>query len=308
MRIQFCARLLLIPALIVCQSDRGNGRELAAGPGTVITEIITPEADGATGNVRGIGKAMGFDGTYLYYAEYAGLILHRINVPPPGQSAAIGHIDIPIHGAPSGIMSISYDLRRNAFWAIGGDGVSMYLMDKAGNATLQYRVDPSTDRPGNCKPRGTLWMDGCSNEVKINYDGTDDSIWYAPDTTERIYHYQTIPDAFGTAQLTAQNPFVDVDVPPNDMFNVCGYSQVSGVAVGGADLFINVAGCAAYFEYSKGGLRVGAYPMQPPTSGDIECDDRSYNVAVIWAREGWNGHIYAYQQPTDHSCRFGGGL
>jgi hypothetical protein len=144
-------------------------------------------------------------------------------------------------------------------------------------------------------------------EVKINYDGTDDSIWYAPDTSERIYHYSTIPDISGTAQLVAGTPYIDVDVPPNDMLPECGYSQVSGVAVGGPSLFINIAGCLTYFEYTKTGTKVGSYPIQPAISGDAECDDRSYAVSVIWSRGGWNGRIYAHQQSRKQACVFGGG-
>ena len=66
-------------------------------------------------------------------------------MPPPGASYAAGHIDIPIQGAPSGIMAISYDATRDAFWAVGGDGLSIYLLSKTtGVATLRFAIDPST--------------------------------------------------------------------------------------------------------------------------------------------------------------------
>lgn len=93
------------------------------GAGTLIAETRAPEAEKLF--VHGIAKAIGFDGSFLYYTEYAGSTLHRIDVPAPGTSMARGHIDIPIAGAPSGIMAISYDVNRNAFWAVGGDGLSM---------------------------------------------------------------------------------------------------------------------------------------------------------------------------------------
>ena len=306
---RYWASLALVAfiALVGFQIAAVSAQPMATNPGDLIVDIITPES-GIVGQLHDMAKAVGFDGSYLYYAEWAGSVLHRIDVPPPGQSLAAGQFDIPIQGSPSGIMSISYDLSRDAFWAIGGDGLSVYLMDKSGQATLRYRINPVTDRPGDCKQRGSLWTSGCSTEVKINYDAADDTIWYAPDTTERIYHYRTFPNALGTAQLVDATPFVDVDVAPNNMYLECGYSQVSGVAVGGPNLLINIAGCPSFFEFTKTGTKVGSYPIQPPPSGDTECDDQSYSVPVFWARDGGNGHIYAYQQPNSSTCRFGGGL
>jgi len=297
-------RRVLFGGLVLCQA--AVGRAQSTNPGDLIAQIIIPEA--ANGF---FGKAIGYDGQYLYYAEFAGSVLHRINVPPPGVSNAAGHIDILIQGAPSGIMAISYDAGRDAFWAIGGDGLSMYLMQKTGEATLRFTIDPTTDRPSNCRPRGGFYTENCPSESKINYDATDDTIWYAPDTSERIYHYRTIPDVFGTAQLVDGTPWVDVDFPPNDMSTECGYSIVSGIAVGGSYLFVNVNGCPRYFQYTKTGIKVASYPMNSAPAGDIECDDRSYSsygVAVLWARDGWTRpNIYAHQQPSLDACRYGGG-
>ncbi|HYR86233.1 MAG TPA: hypothetical protein VE422_19250 [Terriglobia bacterium] len=291
---------LAVVALAMCQIAAGRVPPARFIAGDLIAEITLPDSPGPFGGTRGIAKAIGFDGRYLYYAEYAGMILHRINVPPPGASLAAGLVDTPILGAPSGIMAISYDASRDAFWAVGGDGLSIYLLTKAGQATLIYGIDPLNDRPGNCKQ-------GCGPEAKINYDGADDTIWYAPDVSMRIYHYQTSPDALGTAQLVAATPFVDVDVPPNDMYIPCGYSQVSGLAVGGANLYITVAGCPYYLEFTKTGIKAGYYPEQPSAAGDLECDNLSYSVSVIWARDGWNPYIRAYQQPAPNACIFGGG-
>jgi hypothetical protein len=145
----------------------------------VIAEILLPESDGLLWP-RAIGAAIGFDGQHLYYAPYAATVMHRINVPPPGSSVASGRIDIPILGAPAGIMSFSYDAGRDAFWAVGGDGLSIYLLTKSGQATLIYIIDPLTDRPGNCG------YTPCLNEAKINYDRSDDTLWYAPDTSGQI--------------------------------------------------------------------------------------------------------------------------
>src|SRR5438094_545696 len=91
--------------------------------------------------------------------------------------------------------------------------------------------------------QGLTWARGISPSVA--FDGQ--------------YLYHTSPDALGTAALVAATPYIDVDVAPNDIAAQCGYSQSSGVATGGANLFISVAGCPYYFEYTKTGVKVAAY-------------------------------------------------
>src|SRR5207248_11806305 len=61
-----------------------------------------------------ISKAVAYDGHNLYYAEYGGSTLHRIDMPPPGgPNQVTGHTDIPIIGAIDGIMTIAYDAGRD---------------------------------------------------------------------------------------------------------------------------------------------------------------------------------------------------
>lgn len=297
-------RLLSVLALVTGQITLGRAVPAMAAPGDLIADVITPEASDPL-FVREISPSVAFDGKYLYYTEYAGITLHRIDVPPAGQSSiATGRFDVPIVGAESGIMTLSYDASRDAFWAVGGDGLSIYLLSKAGTATLVYRIDPVNDRPG-------FQTGPFVTETKIAYDGTDDTIWYSPDATSRIYHYQIFADALGTAELVAATPYIDVDVAPNDIAAQCGYSQSSGVAVGGAHLFITVAGCPYYFEYTKTGGKVAWYAYNFSGSDspqDPECDNMSYGVAVFWIKEAYEGRIRAVEQPSAGACVFGGGM
>ena len=69
-----------------------------------------------------------------------------------------------------------------------------------GVATLAFRIDPDADRPG-FTPVGAY-----PNEIKVAYDGTDDTIWYSSDAGTRIYHYQTYADAQGTVFSAMQMP------------------------------------------------------------------------------------------------------
>jgi hypothetical protein len=298
------ARRLPLLALVTGLITLGRALPAMAAPGDLIADVITPEGTGVV-FVRGISPSVAFDGRYLYYTEYAGSILHRIDVPPAGgPSVATGQVSVPIVGAESGIMTLAYDAGRDAFWAIGGDGLSVYVLSKAGTATLAYRIDLVNDRPG-------FQTGPFVTETKIAYDGTDDTIWYSPDATSRIYHYHTFPDALGTAALVAGTPYIDVDIAPNDIAAQCGYNQSSGVAVGGAHLFISVAGCPYYFEYTKTGTKVGSHAYTfsgQESTQDLECDNLSYGVAVLWIKEGYQGRIRAVEQPSACACVFGGGL
>jgi hypothetical protein len=269
----------------------------SAADGDLVADVVVPDMYPTQ-----VAPSVAFDGHYLYYLGYGTPVLHRIDVPPAGgQTYATGHVSTPIAGA-QGVMTLAYDAGRDKFWAVGSDGLSIYLVTKAGLATLVFTVDPVQDRPNFSTGQ-------YATEVKIAYDRSDDTIWYSPDATTRIYHYSTAPDATGTAQLVASSPYIDVGLPPNDMNAQCGYSQSSGIATGGGNLFVSVAGCFYLFEYSRSGAKVAwhaynTYAGESPQ--DVECDDLSYGVPVFWVRDAWDGHIRAFEQPGS-ACRFGGG-
>src|SRR5688500_17791964 len=286
-----------IVLLLALQLVLGPAQPAAAAAGDLIADVVVPGPWPTT-----VAPSVAFDGQNLYYVGYAGSTLHRVDMPPAGGTTdATGHVEMQITGA-TGIMTLSYDVGRDAFWAVGGDGSSIYLLDKAGAATLVFTVT-ADDRPN-------FHVGPFPTEVKIAYDRSDDTIWYSPDATARIYHYHTHADALGTAELVSGTPFIDVDAPPNDTFPQCGYNQSSGVATGGANLFITVSGCPYYFEYTKTGTKVAYYAYNLPSGfnvQDAECDDRTYGVPVFWIKDGFNGHIRAFEQPAAGACAFGGG-
>jgi hypothetical protein len=300
MRSRFPRTFTIVFVLAFLALQAVSAKPAWAVPGDLVADVFTPE--GATFWPLGISPSVAFDGKYLYYAEYAGHVLHRIDAPPAGGNYdATGHIDIPILGIPSGLMAIAYDAGRDAFWATAGDGVSVYLLSKTGGAVLAFTIDPLNGRPGyQCNPG-----DYCT-ESKLAYDRSDDTLWIGPDAWPRIYHYQTAADALGYA-VPATTPFIDVNVPPNDMTTECGgYSIVSAVAVGTDYLFLGAGGCAHYFEYTRAGTKVASFPMIGTSIGDFECDNTSYPVSVIWVKNSFWGEIRAYEQPAANACEFGG--
>ena len=301
------SRVLAAFVLVLASLGLGGAWPAAAAAGNQVADVATPE-----GAVPEIGVT--FDGQYLYYAERNGAVVHRIDVPPACgspcvTSTATGHVDIPVT-APlnplgiGGINAMSYDAGRGLFWAVGGDGLSIYQVTKAGIATLAFSIDPVLGRPGACKTT-VCWstlVDG------LAYDRADDTIWYKPDASNRIYHYLLQGDVLGKAVL-APTPYVDTDIAPNDLASQCGFNYPSWVAVGGADLFVGADKCQYYFEFTKAGTKVGwaAYNTRGTPDGDAECDNLSYTVSVFWARDVNDGHIRAFEQPAAAACVYGGG-
>ena len=147
-------------ALMLVQLTLLGTAPAVAAPGDLVADVIVNEQ-----YPDDISPSVAFDGTYLYHTGYGASVLHRINVPAAGATQqASGQVDTPIQGASSGIMTLAYDAGRDAFWAVGGDGVSIYLLRKSGAATLVFTVDPNTDRPG-FQPVGNY-----PNEIKLAYE------------------------------------------------------------------------------------------------------------------------------------------
>src|SRR5439155_960024 len=170
------AALAVVAVVMVLSLAAGRAQPAAAAPGDLVADVLVPEAESVW--ARGLAPSVAFDGRYLYYLDYAGSVLHRIDVPPAGSATTgTGHVDAPVIGAPSGIMTIAYDAGRDLFWAIGGDGLSAYAINFAG----------------------------------------------------------------------------------------------------------------------------------PQSTQDVECDDLSYGVAVFWIKDGYDGHIRAFEQPRSGACLYGGG-
>lgn len=299
--------VVAVGALVLAQLALSGAQPAAAAAGNLVADVIT-----SPGPVAEIGLT--FDGTYLYYTERNGTILHRIDVPPACgtpclASAAAGQVDVPITAPlnPLGSVAInamSYDSRRGIFWAAASDGLSIYQVTKAGVATLAFQIDPVLGRPGNCHTT-VCWsslVDG------LAYDAADDTLWYKSDGSTRIYHYLSHGDLLGSAIL-APTPYIDVDVAPNDLAAQCGVNFPNWVVVGGTDLFIGADVCQYYFEYTKTGTKVGwtAYNFRGTPDGDAECDNLSYTVPVFWTRDVNDGHIRAFEQTAPGACVYGGG-
>jgi hypothetical protein len=281
-----CFTFLLAAALGVFYSGTAT-----AAPGDTLGQIFPADST--------FGVSVAFDGQFLYYTNLDGTVLHRIK--PDGT----GHQDFAIFG-PLGVNAFAFDATRDAFWAADSSGLGIWLIPKpaptdvAVVGTLQFTINPVTDTPGDCDNGA-----GCNTLVDgLAYDGFDDSIWYSPDGSQRIYHYDA--GSFLTAIFAVPN-FIDVNDPPNDMAPECGgVNYSSGVAAGAKDLWLTADGCPRYFQYSKTGTKIANFPYDSVRAEDDECDNITFApLNALWVRD-IDGRLAAFEQPIE--CKFGGGV
>src|SRR5207249_10288002 len=102
------AGLLVVALLIVATAA---AHPAAAAPGDLVASVTVPEP-----YPRQVAPSVASDGRNLYYPEYAGSVLYRIDVPAAGCSgAATAHVSVPTQGAPPGLMTRAFRAARTAF-------------------------------------------------------------------------------------------------------------------------------------------------------------------------------------------------
>lgn len=268
-----------------------------AAPGDKLADLHPADSN--------FGVTVAFDGEFLYYNNFNEPNLHRIRPDSTGNAV------FPVVGPP-GFNAFSYDVTRNQFWAVDSSGLGIWLIPNppptavSGTPVVgvfQFMINPVTDLPGNCDNDF-----GCLSLVDgLGYDGTDDTLWYSPDGSQRIYHFETFMDTDGSAVPASPPPgYIDVNDPPNDMAPDCGFNYSSGVAAGANDLWLDADGCPRYFQYSKTGTKIASFPYDSVRAEDNECDNVTFApLFALWVRDV-DGRIAAFEQPIE--CKVGGGV
>lgn len=232
----------------------------------------------------GTGVGVAFDGTNLYWLDSMGDFLHKRT------TTGLAIADIDIVGANPTV--ISWDPTRQVFW--GAKSTDIYQITRTGIATFQFSV--LDNRPGDCDTGF-----GCFGLVDgINYDGTDDSIWYSPTGSQRIYHYDTDGILLG---------FFDINDSPNDA-SECGTIYGSGIAIGNDVVYLGgPAGCNLIFKYDKTGNKLGSFTIGAARAADMECDSitfESQGVDAIWTKLVSSNQMFAFAVQRG-TCISGGG-
>src|SRR5919199_1446279 len=256
------AKLALATVLVVAATGGFWAPAAGANTGDVLADIQAP------------GSGVAFDGQALCYTDTAGLVLNAVT--PTGAQAAP---DVAITGA-TGVQALTYDLTRNVFWGVDSTGLTVYTVNKSGLALLQFAINPATDLPGLC---GSLT--GCSTTIDgLAYDATDDSLWFLPNGSTRIYHIDT-----------GGNPLGYVDV------SSLGCTRATGIASDSDSLYATACGRVIRAAKTDTGTSSVASSFAAPslTSGDVECDDVTFpNADAEWIRDTVDGHLRAEQIPA----------
>jgi hypothetical protein len=253
--------------------------QAGAATGSVLADIAP------TGVLGGVGVA--FDGHYLYTTDRDGIVLHR--TAPNGAAAG----DIPILGSVP-INALTYDATRDMFWGVDATGLNVYRVEKDGYAGLQFTLLPLFDLPGGCNVLG-----GCSTLVSgLAYDATDDTLWYLPQGSQRVYHVNTAGQYLG---------FFDNGLAPT-----CASNAASGISAGAGSLFLTAAGCASGFRLPKADAGTptpqSSFAVAAAQPGGSACDSTTFaGLTALWVRDAASGHVRAIELPSG-SCIQGGGI
>jgi hypothetical protein len=274
------ARLAVITAASILLG-LGQAELARASAGDVRREIPA----GAPG-----GVSVAFDGENLYYTDRNGIVLHSVT------TAGTARPDVPIVGA-SGLNALSYDVTLDQFWAVDSTGLGVYRLSRDGTAAKQFTLVPAFDLPGVCGV-----ATGCSAIVAgLAYDNTNSTLWYAPQLSERIYHFTTAGQLMGYFDTKGTS----------SLFPDCATNGVTGIASGGSSLFLAAGDCRRGFQYTKSDTtsasKLGTFAVAGPRAGDVECDNLTFAATVLWVRDTADGRLRAVEVPSG-SCVFGGGV
>jgi hypothetical protein len=236
------------------------------------------------------GVSVGFDGKNLYYTDRNGVVLH--SVTPTGSARP----DVPIVGA-AGLNALSYDATHDLFWAVDSTGLAVYQLTRDGLAWPQFVLLPALDLPGLCD-----LPTGCSTVVSgLAYDAKTDSLWYAPQLSQRIYHLTTAGQLIG---------YFDTNETSGSLFPDCLTNGVSGLAAGADSVYLAAGECTKGFRYAKSdsltATKLSTF-RAPASSGDLECDSVTFSATVVWVRSVGDGHLRAVEVAPG-TCTFGGGV
>jgi hypothetical protein len=264
---------------------------LVVTAGALLTFQGTPSAWSATGNVLADiappasigGVSVAFDGHDIYYTDLGGAVLHRSS--PSG----FANTDIPLLGGV-GINAIAYDATHDVFWGVDATGLNVYRIERDGWVGLQFTIVPLLDLPGLCNS-----LSGCSPTVSgLGYDATTDSLWYLPQGSSRVYHFNTAGQPLGYFDTTN--------------FPDCATNGVTGIAAGASVLYLTAGNCSRGFQYGKTGAKLSSVPVGGTQSAGAACDDVTFaGTTALWVRDAASGHLRAIEVPAG-SCALGGGL
>jgi hypothetical protein len=179
---------------------------------------------------------------------------------------------LTVTGSVGTLGALAWDQSRGKIWACSGSSASL-VDPTTGALTSQFST-------GGC-------IDG------LAFDGSDGTIWASADASSIVNHYTNTGASLGSTNIGAN----------------LGGSGNSGIAVGGAKLYLANDGGSQIYEVEKNFSAYALFATFPQRLEDLECDDVTFaaqGTGAIWVIDAYDRQINAYAIPQG-ACNFGGG-
>jgi hypothetical protein len=127
----------------------------------------------------------------------------------------------------------------------------------------------------------------------LAYDASDDTIWASADASFPVMHY-----------TSAGVPIASFGWPAG-----WGGNGNSGIAVGGANLYMANDGSQQIYVVDKAFASAALFATFPARLEDMECDNLTFagaGLGAIWSKDAYDNILNAWEIPTG-TCAFGGG-
>lgn len=232
----------------------------------------------AAGDHGSVGVGIAFDGIKLLISCYSDNSITEIN-PADGSQIAV-HM---ISGANS-LGAMAWDAVNNQLWACSGFG-TVGVVDLTLNTFTPTFSTYAVAFPGGLAGSGCF--DG------LAYDGIDNSIWASGDVSDTIEHYTS------SGAPLSQN---------SGMYGLLGGYGNSGIAVGGAKLYLANNGGQQIYEALKDFSSVTLFAGFARRLEDLECDPVTFTtqgVGAIWSIDAYDNILNAWEIPLGQ-CGLGG--
>ena len=195
---------------------------------------------------------------------------NRIDYLDPATGAVVSSATVT---GVSALGALAWDEGQQKIWACSNFS-DVVLIDPATHAATYH-----------------FTSQGCFDGLA--YDGADNTLWSSGDVYSHVEHYATNGTLIGTFPVTA----------------LLGGTGNSGIAVGGADLYLANNGGQQIWVAPKTLGSSSLFATFPRRLEDMECDNLTFagqQTGAIWVIDAYDREINAYAIPQG-SCDFGGG-
>jgi len=269
-------------------ADGANLRTIIADrTGTACATTVPGDVNG---NHAGIGVGIAFDGTNLLISCYTDNTVTKVStlgvqIEPPHVIAGATFLGALAYNGANGDLYGCSDFNKVGKITLGPP--------LSGTGTFAMVFDTSTISfvPVGGSGNGSGCFDG------LAYDGTGTpSIWASGDVSPTTEHYTLLGGAI--KQFTNS-----LGSCPSNTFG-----GNSGIAVGGANLYLSNNGCSQIYTVNKTSYSSTLFASFPARIEDMECDSVTFAPAhgAIWSIDAHDNILNAWEIAPG-LCAFGGG-